>query len=66
MTLTLKQITELPLKERRQLGACINYFMSKEYSVHKRRKCIMKAKQELEHEPEHELELERNTNANSR
>ena len=44
MNLTLQQIQELPLKERRQLGACINYFTSKNYFAHKRRVKVMTAR----------------------
>jgi len=49
MTLTQQTIAELPLKERRQLGAEANYFLSKEYHASKRNKNIMTARQEIEH-----------------
>jgi hypothetical protein len=52
MNLTLKQIQELSLKERRQLGANINYFLSNMYFVSRRRKRQMQAIQELENEDE--------------
>ena len=48
MNLTLKQIEELPLKEKRQLRACINYFNTTEYLASKRRKKVMQAIQEIE------------------
>ncbi len=43
MNITLQQIQELPTQERRQLSANINYYNSKEYFAHKRRKQIMTA-----------------------
>lgn len=48
MNVTLRQIQALPLKERRQFGACVNYFNSKEYFAHKRRKRTMEARTEIE------------------
>lgn len=44
MNITQQQIQELPLKERRQFGAEANYFLSKEYFAHKRRKRTMLAR----------------------
>jgi hypothetical protein len=44
MNITLQQIQALPLKEHRQSGAQINYFLSKEYFAHKRRKQVMQAR----------------------
>ena len=52
MDVTLKQIAELPLKERRQSGATTNYFLSKEYFAHKRRKKVMQARTLIELEIE--------------
>ena len=48
MTLTQQTIAELPLKERRQLGAEANYFLSKEYHASKRNKNIMTARTRAE------------------
>jgi len=42
MNLTLQQIQSLPDKEKRQLKADVNYILSKEYSLHKRRKQMMR------------------------
>ena len=50
MNITLQQIQALPLKERRQLGGRINFFLSKEYFVSKMRKKTMTAIQEQENE----------------
>ena len=50
MNITLQQIQELPLKERKQLGAAINYFNTKMYLSSKRRKRTMQSIQETENE----------------
>ena len=44
MNITQQQISELPLKERRQFGAQVNYYLSKEYFASKQRKQTMKAR----------------------
>jgi hypothetical protein len=50
MNPTLRQISELSAREQAQLKANINYFMSKQYFVSKRRKQIMISRQEIENE----------------
>jgi hypothetical protein len=46
MTLTLQQIQELPIRERRQSysNSEINYFLTQEYRRHKQRKQVMIAR----------------------
>ena len=52
MGITLKQISELSDKEQRQLQAWINHDLGTEYAARQRKKQVMEAKQELEHNKE--------------
>lgn len=54
MNATLQQIQELPIRERRQFGADVNYFNSKQYFAHKRMKRVQIARALIELEIEDE------------
>ncbi len=56
--LTLRKLDELPVRERRQFNADTNYFLSKQYFAHKRRKEVMQARTLTE------LEIEDEDNSN--
>ncbi len=46
--ITLQQISELSDKEQRQLKACVNEYLGRQYAAQQRRKTIMKARMESE------------------
>lgn len=46
--ITLKQISELSLQEQRQLKACINEFLGRQYAAQQRRKRIAVEKAKIE------------------
>lgn len=56
--ITLQQISELSDKEQRQLKACVNDQLGRQFAAQQRRKKIMKARMEMEFEPEPEPESE--------
>lgn len=46
--ITLQQMSELSDKEQRQLKACTNEFLGRQYAAQQRRKRIAKARRKLE------------------
>lgn len=53
--ITLKQISELPDKERRQLRACTNEYLGQLYAAQQRRKQVMTERMKTESEVQDEL-----------
>lgn len=56
--ITLQQISELSDKEQRQMKACTNENLGRQYAAQQRRKRIAKARIEMELETESEPETE--------